>query len=307
MPTIIMPNDSTVLTFLEILSRRILQEYSFMKAGELEPTKISDATIFGDSSLDQDLAADRILGDAVLDFCQGYDWIRTITIEGRDLIILNEDGLVDLFLDPLDGSLNWHRDPNGFLFQHGFCATLIKAKQEPCFRDIIGVLGINLSRGIPMIAVTNSDPLCEMWETHIPVPEPKTPLGLRKDLNFDPGQNLMIWESYYSEMRVFLSWATKNDHVGKGWLRSPGSAVVEMMATAMGISSAFVCSMQKMHELGMGYILVNAHGGVCLNLETGEDLSHHPFNFDSKAPVVLAANRTIAEKWVKIYKAFLLR
>lgn len=144
-----------------------------------------------------------------------------------------------------------------------------------------------------MIAVKSSD-------------QPLTPLN-KRDLDFNLGQNITICELYYTEMRYFINWATEMGKLTRGWIRSPGSAVVEMMATALGITSAFVCSMQKMHELGMGYMLVKTHGGICLNLETGEELCGHPFQFNEQVPVVLAANKSIAQRWVEIYKAFLRR
>lgn len=293
MTTATMPSDVMLQQFLDALSQHIIHTYKNMKARGNKEVVVDRNTIFGSTEADQDLSADKVLGDAVLSFCENYNWIKTATIEGREPIVINENGLIDFFNDPLDGSLNWRQDPDGFLFQHGFCATLVKFTPQPYFSDIVGALGINLSKEIPMIAVESSD-------------QPLTPLN-KRDLGFNLGQNITICESYYPEMRYFINWATEMGKLTRGWIRSPGSAVVEMMATALGITSAFVCSMQKMHELGMGYMLVKTHGGICLNLETGEELCGHPFQFNEQVPVVLAANESIAQRWVEIYKAFLRR
>ena len=251
---------------------------------------------------------DKYFGDISLKVCtrkQGwfqkskalYPWIRSIQIEGQAPVILNPDGIVDVFIDPLDGSLNYLKDPHGKLFQHGFVCTMVFAKKNPLFCDIVGALIVNMSQQHWAYAVSlNGEYIFRTKGRNVPI------CALGHEWN--PGQNLHIWEAYYPQMRAFIAWATENKYLGKGWFRNPGSAACEMLAVSTGIAASMVCDRQKMHELGAGWLLVKANCGVGLNLETGKDLDETSYNFSAQVPMALAATPTIAEGWVKLYQEF---
>ncbi|HRH31779.1 MAG TPA: inositol monophosphatase family protein, partial [bacterium] len=85
----------------------------------------------------------------------------------------------------------------------------------------------------------------------------------------------------------------------KGWLRSPGSAAYEMASVASGQAAAFICDRQKQHELGAGYALVKGAGGVAVDWD-GQDLGSRVYDFKTQTPVILAANRQIADQLLEL-------
>lgn len=111
----------------------------------------------------------------------------------------------------------------------------------------------------------------------------------------DLGSMIVFGEMYYPENRALLMKIFANS---KGWLRNPGSAAYEMAMVSSGSAVAFICDRQKQHELGAGYLLVNAAGGVAID-HNGKDLGEYEYVFNTQTSVILAANRSIADELLR--------
>lgn len=245
---------------------------------------IRQGTSFGDLKNDTELGIDKRLGAYFKDRLRGCGLSR-LSIEGMEDIILADHGSW-VTIDPLDGSLNFKKRNKGFGLPFVSCATLLSTSgPEATFKDIVSAGVVDLRCGDIWFSETHDDG-CRVTTLN------SSCLKTSSEENLDLANQIVIGEFYYPENRERLCRAFAGK---KGWLRNPGSAAYEMALVANGTAIAFVCDRQKQHELGAGVALVLGAGGVACDLD-GRDIMHTPYTFCDQTPLVLAANKNIAEQ-----------
>lgn len=253
---------------------------------------------FGALMGDTELKADRDLGLHLAKLFQELPWVRSVTVEGLgEGIVYNPKGLYDVYIDPLDGSLNYKRHvelvrkgvPNQVSLPYSTAVTIVDTVENPCFRDIVAAGIIDLRTADTIVTQKG----CDTRMNGVVVKT--SPVGLGSFGDIDLKNEIVIAEGYYAKNRNVV--AAKFRGID-GWVRNPGSAAYEMMLVACGYSTAYICSSQKMHELGAGYLLVTNAGGCAIATDLGEpdDLSERPYDFNTKVPVILACSKSYAEK-----------
>lgn len=268
---------------------------------------IRQGAAFGDLKNDTEIRADRILGEHLLErFRQPRFGAGLVTVEGFG----DYPGMLDDFynlglwycIDPLDGSLNYKLEQDLFgardALPYSLCVTVLRTNCYPKFKDVVVAAVMDLRTG-------------DLWSASTVLDGERPVTGLayfnrqslwrydtyhqgqeRQELRLDLGSQLIIGEMYYPENREKLCRIFAEE---KGYLRSFGSAAFEMALVASGTAAAYICDRQKNHELGAAYALVKGAGGVAVDFD-GNDLGERTYRFDEQTPVVLAANRGIAEE-----------
>lgn len=255
---------------------------------------VQEGSSFGDPEKDIELAADKTLGHFFQEKICQIPTIGRVTVEGISEDAINSEGEFWVTVDPIDGSLNYKTRGQTTGFPYTCCVTVLGRYEGATFNDVQWAAVLDLRKGIE-----------DFW-----LAVEKPPLNITKYLTtvnnlwakraqidrFDLGSQIVIGEMYYPENREKLIRAFKGQ---KGWLRSPGSASYEMASVATGQAVAFVCDRQKQHELGAGYALVTGAGGVAVDWD-GNDLGPRIYDFKTQTPVVLAANRRIADDILRL-------
>lgn len=235
---------------------------------------------FGDTANDTELAADRQLGRFLVKGLLTIGPIHNITVEGLG-DYPSRGGTYHAYVDPLDGSLNYKMRGRGLGLPYTGCITAVGPGSK--FADIAAAAICDYRSGDSWRASKDGGG----YHTAMNGQPAKTLAETKLDL----GSQIVIGEMYYPENRELMCKAFQGK---KGWLRSPGSAAYEMALVASGTAAAFICDRQKQHELGAGYALVKGAGGVAVDFD-GNDLGPRTYDFKTQTPVILAANRPIAE------------
>lgn len=301
--------------YLRMVGGALLMAYhelrEFSKKGENEI--VSEGEAFGSLVSDIETKADKILGKALKEYFVEClkDRLLEFVIEGdreehyplisdaevksfsSRVIIKN---MKKIFIDPLDGSLNFYKKGNTYGLP--FCAVIAlsdysecyynsednhKRVYQPCRFSSIDTAGI--------IDLRNAD----LWMAS---------KGKGCTLNGKPcqtsaakvvdlGKGIIIGDFYYPENRRLLC----DIFPEKGWLRNCGSSAYEMALVASGQADAFICDRQKNHELGAAYLLVKEAGGAVVDF-SGEDLGEKIYKFNEQTSVVVAATEELAGRIV---------
>jgi fructose-1,6-bisphosphatase/inositol monophosphatase family enzyme len=262
------------------LKRLLLEAKDFLATLSDGGKVVRHGTSFGDVSNDTELSADRQLGAFLIRGLQTIGPIHNITVEGMG-DYPSHGGIYRAYVDPLDGSLNYKMRGRGLGLPYTGCITALGSGST--FKSVAAAAICDYRSG-------------DSWRVH------KNGTGYHTSMNgrpaltqvetvLDLGSQIVIGEMYYPENRERLCRAFAGK---KGWLRSPGSAAYEMALVASGTAAAFICDRQKQHELGAGYALVKGAGGVAVDFD-GNGLGLRTYDFKTQTPVVLAANRPIAD------------
>lgn len=265
--------------------QRAIYEIKNLKKGE---TIVKAAGAFGDIGNDTEILADRNIGMALMNYLKSYliahpGLVGRISIEGFEDQNLGEGYW--WAIDPLDGSLNYKTKGNTIGLPYSTCVTVLKKTSGATFSDIIAAGVIDLRSGDKWITSKKPDQPFKTFINDIPASTMETSI-------LDLGRMVIIGEFYYPENRQKLVKIFSGE---KGWLRNPGSAAYEMALVSSGQAAAYICDRQKNHELGAAYAMVLGAGGVVIDF-SGEKLDFRPYKFNKQTPVILAANKRIAEE-----------
>ncbi|MEI7741545.1 MAG: inositol monophosphatase family protein [bacterium] len=261
---------------------------------------IHGGAAFGDVKNDTEIRADRVLGETIRDVILREGNPARVMIEGLGEVRASGKGWWTV--DPLDGSLDYKvRTSIWGGLPYTACITVLSDDSESAkFSDIRSAAVADL-RAAPKLEMLSAcwypDDGDQMEAGVTSHHEPGgQPLHTSRETKLDLGSQIVIGEMYYPENREMLARMFAGR---KGWLRNPGSAAFEMTLVATGQAVAMVCDRQKQHELGMGYLLTKAAGGVAVDFE-GRDLGPRKYDFVTQVPVVLAANQAIAEQILEL-------
>lgn len=284
--------------------------------------------IFGDLFRDQDLPADKEMGEWFARTVRARAWemqqIRRIVIEGREEAVdVSQHGVATLYVDPLDNSQGFHAYMNmepsdRVLSPHAFAAviTLIREWTDdgdpittPRFRDVVAAGMIPLSPAVPQPVPMLPFPqectrhAAAAWSWPSPfIPKPDRTFGLNA---------AVIFEGYYPETRAVVEAGFRDV---SGPLRSVGCAALEMVYPAIGSAAGYLCTSQKLHELGAAWQIALSRGAVVFTWSVEEGLAvkrrpldDEPYVFNSKMPVCIARDMPTADAlWKRIQRGYRL-
>ncbi|MFA6296346.1 MAG: inositol monophosphatase family protein [Patescibacteria group bacterium] len=243
---------------------------------------------FGSLGDDTEIKADRLIGDAIMKLLLTDNDVQRITIEGMPDYSHAEQRKYWVCVDPLDGSLNYGSKMMTIGLPYTTCVTVLSKCSNATFADIIACGVIDHRSDDLWCAYFDDDGVLKAKIGCFTAFTDKRP-------NLDLGSMIVFGEMYYPENRNLL---LKMFSGCKGWLRNPGSAAYEMAMVSSGSAVAFICDRQKQHELGAGYLLVKAAGGVAVDF-SGKDLGQYEYVFNAQTPVILAANQNIANELLR--------
>lgn len=273
------------------IAERVL---SIMNQGLLHLQNGEKVEIEGESGSltnDEELRADVVLGDIAEQILREYTFVRTIEIEGREIVEVSKEGTIDVKVDQLDASLNYkHRGNLNAALPYSGVITFVqhKDKGSPSFCDVVAAGVMNFASPIPdfWYAGLNASTLINGQN------------AVRYTGEFGLTKIPVIGEFYYPSNRRMLTEIFSNE---KGYLRNCGSAAVEMCFVSSGQAAAFICDKQKGHELGAAYLMVMQSGGVVVDWN-GYNLEQQTYDFSKQYSVILATSREVADKLVNRIK-----
>ncbi len=290
----------------------------FRKTQMREPqarVALQEGRTFGDPIHDLDLPADKAMGYWFERAFQEPFWepyIRSIVVEGGETVALHENAPYVVYVDPLDNSQGYHATmgmPEALrsCSPHAYAAvvTIISQEQPPSLRSAIpptfakiraaGVVPLHPGAAAtpPFVCVRGAEvpsPLGAIIESSVFVRRADRKTGLNATI---------VFEGYYPENRAMFE-AGFRDVMGA--LRSLGCAALEMIYPSIGATAGFVCSSQKMHELGAAWLFAqqagiqvftwDVVGGRAMNRR---ELDQEGYNFHAKKPVVFAESEALAD------------
>lgn len=277
---------------LSLLFQRIATEtLGAFKTHSLDVSQIMTKGYgFGELHHDTEIRMDEILAETILRCFESDERFRMLTIEGRSTIV-RENAIGDLWatIDPLDGSLNFHKRHGSIGLPMSACVTIFDKYENAYFKDIIGAMVVDLRSGDLWTATLEAS---ERFVTRL---NGKQCFTDQQTQNVDLTQMIGIAEFYYPQNRERVVKAFADE---KGWLRNPGSAAYEMALVSSGSVAFYLCETQKQHELGAAYALVKGAGGIVSDLD-GNSLDHVPYTFNTQTPVLLAANEHLQQDLLK--------
>jgi len=258
---------------------------------------------FGDLHNDTEIKADKVLGDL---FARRFLKLNPhrLAVEGGIDKELRQHGSHSIFVDPLDGSLNYKTKGASLGLPYSAVVTVLNEYDNSRFHEhkslfhsleagaIMDLRNGDLWQHFKSIKAVDGTGLLTWGETLFNGKTCRPILERTLDL----GSQIVIGEFYYTENRERLVKAFTGR---KGWLRNPGSAAYEMALVSSGQAAAYICDRQKQHELGAAYLLVKGAGGVAVDFD-GKDLGERVYDFKTQTPVVLAANQSIADQILEL-------
>lgn len=244
---------------------------------------------FGSLTNDTEIKADKLVGEWSLN--QVLSWelsidqrIARVSVEGLEDQRIRSDGLW-VCIDPLDGSLDYQtRGRHNTPFPYSFVVTVLKRSHEATFGDVIAAALIDLRPGRDIwIAEKQADgSFLTTFNGGPAKPLVHTKLEL--------GKMILLGESYYPENRGLLYHGLRGM---KGYLRSLGSAALEMAYVSSGLAAGYICHTQKQHELGAAYAFAKGSGAWISDFD-GQPLDGVPFQFNVQTPVIIACTERLA-------------
>lgn len=258
---------------------------------------------FGGIENDTELRADKMMGGFFLRGLSNLSatLIRRIVIEGGGTYEVNKEGEFTAYVDPLDASLQYHLRNGTHGMAYSSVVTIVQegpsnSPKEVHFSDIAvsGIVDLRFTNP-PDIWTARSGVGIFLRGDRIVLGKEPTKVDL-------PSGQIIIAEMYYSNTRS----ATAQALLGlNGYVRSQGSAALEMAYVSNGMIHAFICMSQKLHEFGAAYLLTREAGGFAATFDRNFNptlLDDLPYVFNSKLPVILACNGDYALDLLEKYK-----
>lgn len=243
---------------------------------------ISRGTRFGDLKNDTEIYADKVIGRAIIDFFKRTKVNCLLEVEGQKAVTIGKGTpKYCIFVDPLDGSLNYKNKKETIGLPFSCVITVFPYNSSLKFKHAETAGCIDLRSQDLWLAEKGMG--CRLNNRACQTSGAK---------EIDIGNGIIIGEFYYPENRELLCKIFEKE---KGSLRNLGSAAYEMALVASGQVDAYICASQKNHELGAAYLLVKEAGGTAVDFE-GNDLGERKYIFNEQTPVVLAATQKLADK-----------
>lgn len=282
------------MSTLSTLQQALRDAYEDVGTFDLSAARVvGEGTGYGEAEGDIEIAADRLLGNAVAATLITSGGEKTIDIEGRETIfvtsgVYNEERKkilhsttkesAYLAIDPLDGSLNFKRRSGSTGLPY---ATVIAKypRLESSFSDCSEAGVIDLRNGDMWHA---DEGTCQLNS------RPCKTSGMQRVAK--SAGTTIIADFYYPETRDVIA---KGFSDFRGYIRSPGAAGYELALVASGSVDAFISTHQKCDVLGAAYLLITRAGGVIVDFE-GNDLGPRRYDFNTQIPVVAAATTELA-------------
>ena len=172
-------------------------------------------TIMGDLKNDQNTLADRQIIEATIEavdviHARREVSIRKLVMEGWPVIEYDEDGLVDIYVDPLDGSLNFLKKQGTFGLPYSFVAYLMP-RDAKVISDVISTIVVDLRCGDTWYA--------SQWFEQFEGICNDGPLSVDETAIKIDGQHIYGGEFYYPRNRELMCKIAGDQ---KGWFRNPG-------------------------------------------------------------------------------------
>lgn len=255
---------------------------------------VKEGLAFGHHEQDIEIRADRDLGLQFAHAFQGSEAVSRILVEGLNEPVLGSGGDMLVFVDPLDGSLNFqHSDGGVGGLPYVAIVTVYGKSNNLTYDDVVVVGWVDLRHGDRLVAVRKD----HGYKTKF-CPGNRTKFSrarTRSDAtSVDLARYIAVCEPYYEDRR----WMARAFKGEKGWLRSPGSAAFEMGLVARGNTILQASPQQKQHEGPGGRALVLGAGGWAGDFE-GNDLGPRPVDFIRRDPFILAANEAVGMDMVR--------
>lgn len=275
------------------IDHEMLREYirTMLLAGKQRLHRIKDGARivqqgegFGSATSDTEIKADKMLGAFFTERMARFPGVGKVVCEGSAEVVVSPDEPLTVYIDPLDGSLNYACEGDTLGFPY---TAVVTVTNGPTFADVIAAQIVDLRQ-------TKFD---IQWEAFVDAHGRLAttlrgkPCRTHPAKKVDLGSMIVIGEFYYPDNRARLVRAFEGE---KGWLRNPGSAAWEMAQVSSGNAVASICGSQKNHELGAAYALVIGAGGVAVDFD-GFSIGTKRYDFTKQTPVILAANMDIAE------------
>ena len=190
----------------------------------------------------------------------------------------------NVFWDEVDGTFNWQR---GALLPSSIVISAFNYKDSLKFKDAVFAGVLNLSSGDLWHAEKGKG--CYFKENKVKS-FGKTELGKNTFLVIDHGP--CPGPDSNARMERFL------DIYKSTWPHNISSAGIHLAGVASGHFDAAILPIQKAHELGAGYLLVNEAGRYISDFK-GDSLDDQIFNFNKAYEIVAADTREMGEKLLK--------
>lgn len=259
---------------------------------------VQQGAAFGDLDADIDIAADRALGNFFREAFRRQELVGKIMIEGQEPVsYYDADSCV--FIDPLDGSLNFARSDDGLGLPYTAMVTIYHQRWEDLtFNNVVVAGTVDLRSGDVLLAhATRKGPY--KTEFRAGSASDFRPCQVREVDTLDIRSDIVIAENYYPDREWIARMFRGSEGEGeKGWVRNPGSAAFEMGLVARGQAVAFLSRHQKQHESPGGRALVLGAGGFVCDFN-GQYLDARTVDFTRQDAIILAANPGIAMDLVR--------
>lgn len=281
-------------TYIKIIKNVLMKAPAKLKSLGSQSRIIHQGSGWANLENDTEIEADQKMGEWFLKELQKYpDEIGRVVIEGKNPVVLSES-VHTAYVDPLDASLQYHlrNGTHGMAYSAVITIVCDGGKQNLSggkFSDIIagGVVDLRFTNPIDIWVAQRGKGAYVNGHMLIHAATGPYKFDLSK------GQ-LAIMEMYYSDTRKLAAQMA----LGKdGYIRSPGSAALEMVYVSNGMAQVHLCLSQKCHELGAGYIINKEAGRYIATIDNNfrpQDIDNVPFIFNSKLPVITACNKRYA-------------
>lgn len=277
----------TIYTSLEICSRSAYEAIENEAAETQLP--LDKSIVLGSQHHDQDIAGDLLIKSALhktLKMVSDDLPIRRVVMEGDNPYTLNQNGKVDIYIDPLDGSLNFLKRNKTLGLPYTFVATIMPVVEDRplLIGDTLAGIVTDLRNKDTYIGIRHGDKIRSTVNG--------TKTEVDSTATIIDGQHIYFSDQYYAETRRMITHLAGDK---KGWFRNAGSAAYEMVSVGSGLAAQYLSPCQKMHELGAAWIFNKGAGASCLTLE-GDSLADQPFDFSSQQSVGFFATEALAKE-----------
>lgn len=275
---------------LNTIKELLIEAKAVSDSSESDRGIVKEGIAFGDHIDDTQTKADELMsefGEHALRKLYPLTPIRVVIENKNDILTSSENPAYSWYIDPLDGSLNREKKGNTLGLPYSFALSVFEGGNHT-YEDYVAAGVIDLRSGDTWVAQKGLG-------TFVNGVLSRTSGNTRVDL----GNNIGIAEGYYPFNRYLFAEMFSDQ---KGWLRSPGSAAIEMAKVAHGEVDFFISAFQKTDVLGTGFAILSEAGGFACDMY-GNPLNSRTYDFKKpiEQGVILAASKPLAQELVERY------
>lgn len=273
---------------LDVIKEILLGAKTTCDSIEGESGIVKEGVAYGDHLADTQTKADEAMSNYADQTLRGLypDTPIRIMIEGKDEIrIGQENPQYSWYVDPLDASLNREKKGETIGLPYSFAISVFEG-YEHTYLDYISAGVIDLRSGDNWISQKDLGCFVNGKLSHT-----------SGNTSVDLGKYIGIAEQYYPFNRHLFSYMFTDQ---KGYLRSPGSAAVEMAKIAHGEVDFFISAFQKSDVLGTAFAHLNEAGGYASDMR-GNPLGTRVYEFTKpiEEGVILGSTKELVEELVQ--------